>query len=59
MITNVLPLSLTVAGMIALTSVSHANTITVCANDCQYTSINAAIDAANHGDVILLSALPS
>ena len=33
-----------------------ADTLTVCASGCQYTSINAAIDAASDGDVILLAA---
>jgi hypothetical protein len=32
-----------------------ADTITVCASGCQYTSINAAIAAANDGDIIQLS----
>ena len=31
-------------------------TVTVCASGCQYVSINAAIDAASDGDVILLAA---
>ena len=38
-----------------VTSATTAETRTVCASGCQYTSINAAIDAANPGDVIQLS----
>jgi hypothetical protein len=37
-------------------SLATANTITVCASGCDYTSINAAIDASSNGDVIQLSA---
>ena len=36
--------------------VSCAETITVCASGCDYTSINAAIAVANDGDVIQLAA---
>ena len=35
---------------------ASAETITVCASGCDYTSINAAIDAASNGDVIQLAA---
>ncbi|MDE0889701.1 MAG: right-handed parallel beta-helix repeat-containing protein [Phycisphaerales bacterium] len=42
---------------VALSSVTaSAETITVCAKGCDYTSINAAIAAASNGDVIQLSA---
>lgn len=37
-------------------STASADTITVCANGCEYTSINAAIAAASDGDVIQLAA---
>ncbi len=41
---------------LAFSSVTaSAETITVCANGCDYTSINAAIGAASDGDVIQLS----
>lgn len=43
------------ASLSASTSV-RAETITVCADGCDFTSINAAIDAAVEGDVIQLSA---
>ena len=36
--------------------VVSAETITVCSDGCDYTSINAAIGAANDGDVIQLAA---
>ena len=36
--------------------VTTAETITVCASGCDYTEINAAIDAASDGDVIQLAA---
>ena len=45
----------TVACLIS-TSIAAAETITVCSSGCDYTSINAAIDAANTGDIIQLSA---
>ncbi len=49
--------ALTATGLFTFaTSAVTADTITVCASGCQYTSINAAIDAAEHGDVIQLSA---
>ena len=35
---------------------ASAETITVCASGCDYTSINAAIGAASDGDVIQLAA---
>ena len=42
---------------LAFSSVTaSADTITVCASGCDYTSINAAIDAASDGDVIQLAA---
>ena len=42
---------------LALSSVTaSAETITVCASGCDYTSINAAISAASNGDVIQLAA---
>ncbi|MDB4780372.1 right-handed parallel beta-helix repeat-containing protein [bacterium] len=42
---------------LAVSSVTaSAETITVCASGCDYTSINAAIDAASDGDVIQLAA---
>ena len=48
--------ALAASGLFAFTSTAAADTLTVCASGCQYTSINAAIDAASDGDVILLSA---
>ena len=49
--------SVAATGLLASTSVASAQTTrTVCASGCQYTSINAAIDAASNGDVIELSA---
>ena len=39
-----------------ISSLAHANTLTVCASGCDYTSINAAIDNAQNGDVIQLAA---
>ncbi len=46
------------AAMMALLvcGVTTAETITVCASGCDYTEINAAIDAASDGDVIQLAA---
>jgi hypothetical protein len=42
---------------LALSSVAvSAETITVCASGCDYTSTNAAISAASDGDVIQLAA---
>ena len=42
---------------LAFSSVTaSAETITVCASGCDYTSINAAINAASDGDVIQLAA---
>ena len=49
--------ALVATGLFASTTTATAqNTLTVCASGCQYTSINAAIDAASNGDVILLAA---
>jgi hypothetical protein len=45
--------------LLALAGPAHlaaAETITVCASGCDYTSINVAIDAASDGDVIQLAA---
>ena len=53
MIRSVLMSALLAAG---LAGSATAETITVCAKGCNYTSINAAIDAASNGDVIQLSA---
>ena len=57
-----MPRTLTIVALVAsglfsfTTSVVTAETITVCASGCDHTSINAAIDAANNGDVIQLAA---
>ena len=51
---NLTTVALALAGLFTTTAV--ADTLTVCASGCQYTSINAAIDAASNGDVILLAA---
>ena len=49
--------TLLAAVALAVTSVTaFADTITVCASGCDYTSINAAIGAASDGDVIQLAA---
>ncbi|MCP4894587.1 MAG: hypothetical protein GY911_12345, partial [Actinomycetales bacterium] len=49
--------TLAAAVALACSSVTaSAETITVCASGCDYTSINAAIGAANEGDVIQLAA---
>lgn len=49
--------ALAASGLFAIATTATAqNTLTVCASGCQYTSINAAIDAASDGDVILLAA---
>ena len=48
--------ALAASGLIAFTTTATAETITVCATGCHYTSINAAIDASSNGDVIELSA---
>ncbi|MDC0429331.1 right-handed parallel beta-helix repeat-containing protein [Phycisphaerales bacterium] len=48
--------ALAASGLFAATTTATAETITVCASGCQYVSINAAIDAASDGDVILLAA---
>ena len=47
--------AIAVAGLLTA-SAATADTITVCSSGCQYTSINAAIDAASDGDVIQLAA---
>ena len=48
--------ALAASGLFASATTATADTLTVCASGCQYTSINAAIDAASDGDVILLAA---
>ena len=48
--------ALAASGLFAFTSTATAETITVCANGCDYTSINDAIDASSNGDVIQLAA---
>ena len=49
--------TLLAAVALAVSSVTaSAETITVCASGCDYTSINAAISAASDGDVIQLAA---
>ena len=49
--------TLLAAVALAFSSVAaSADTITVCASGCDYTSINAAIGAASDGDVIQLAA---
>ena len=47
---------ITLAVPCALSIAAAAETVTVCASGCDYTSINAAIAAASDGDVIQLSA---
>ena len=42
--------------LFASPTITTAETLTVCASGCPYTSINAAIDASQNGDVIQLSA---
>ena len=54
MIRSVLMSVLLAAGLAG--SATSAETITVCAKGCEYTSINAAIAVASDGDVIQLSA---
>ena len=49
------PLALLLATS-ALACATTADTITVCAEGCDHVSVNAAIDAANDGDVIQLAA---
>ena len=44
------------ASAVFIPSLATADTITVCANGCDYTSINDAIDASSNGDVIQLAA---
>jgi predicted outer membrane repeat protein len=53
MIRSVLMSALLAAGLVGSAT---AETITVCAKGCDYTSINAAIDASSNGDVIQLAA---
>ena len=48
--------ALAASGLFAFTATATAETITVCAVDCDHTSINAAIDASADGDVIQLAA---
>ena len=48
--------ALAASGLFAATTTATAETITVCANGCDYTSINDAIDASSDGDVIQLAA---
>ena len=48
--------ALAASGLFAFTTTATAETITVCAVDCDHTSINAAIDAASNGDIIQLAA---
>ena len=48
--------ALAASGLFAFTTTATAETITVCANGCDYTSINDAIDASSNGDVIQLAA---
>ncbi|MCH2141154.1 MAG: hypothetical protein MK100_09000, partial [Phycisphaerales bacterium] len=46
---------ITLVALSFITLPSHAETITVCASGCDYSSIQAAIDAADDGDVINLT----
>ena len=48
--------ALAASSLFASTMSASAETITVCAKGCQYSSIIAAVDAASDGDVIQLSA---
>ncbi|MCP4834999.1 MAG: hypothetical protein GY895_09580, partial [Phycisphaera sp.] len=48
--------ALATLGLLVSASTARAETITVCASGCDYTSINDAIDAASDGDRIQLSA---
>ncbi len=41
-----------VVAILLLAETSHATTLTVCKNGCNYSSVQAAIDAASIGDVI-------
>ena len=47
---------LATVGLAISSATASAETITVCASGCDYTSINAAIGAAGDGDVIQLAA---
>ncbi|MCP4838742.1 MAG: hypothetical protein GY894_05190 [Planctomycetes bacterium] len=48
--------ALATLGLLVSASTATAETITVCAFGCDHTSINAAIDASQDGDIIQLSA---
>ncbi|MCP4895289.1 MAG: hypothetical protein GY911_15940, partial [Actinomycetales bacterium] len=48
--------ALAASGLFAFASTATAETITVCANGCDYTSINDAIEDSSNGDVIQLAA---
>ncbi|MCP3936232.1 MAG: hypothetical protein GY708_12770, partial [Actinomycetia bacterium] len=48
--------ALAASGLFAFASIATAETITVCANGCDYTSINDAIEDSSNGDVIQLAA---
>ena len=48
--------AVTAIALLASITTTSAETITVCAKGCVYTSINAAIDASRDGDVIQLAA---
>ena len=49
-------IALAALGLFASPSTATAETITVCASGCDFTSIQKAIDAASNGDVIQLAA---
>ena len=49
-------ISFAAAAVVLSGTTASAETITVCGSGCDYTSINAAIEAASDGDVIQLSA---
>ncbi len=48
--------ALAASGLFAFATTATAETITVCANGCDYTSINDAIEDSSNGDVIQLAA---
>ena len=52
--TRLYAVALALAGL-NLSLAAAEDTITVCSSGCDFTSINAAIDSASHGDVIALS----
>ena len=56
MYSSLTTVALAASGLFAFATTVNAEILTVCANDCQYTSINAAINDAQNGDVIQLSA---